>query len=178
MQSGVWLKQHSAQQHGRWLRYWKFSFPCGLRGYHEYRTIWIPELNEVLSAKHERSNPHDRYAIAAFKRRPEFLREQIVGHLPREISRFIVHGGVVTVKVLDVNHRRSPLIQGGLEIPVEVSVVMEHNEENKLALGIYESLVKEHYKEPIDGEFDDATASILEGIASGTESDTDVEEED
>ena len=82
------------------------------------------------------------------------------------------------MKVLDVNHRRSPLIQGGLEIPVKVSVVMEHNEENKLALGIYESLVKEHYKEPIDGEFDDATASILEGIASSTESDTDVEEED
>ena len=55
---------------------------------------------------------------------------------------------------------------------------MEQNEENKLALGKYESLVKEHYKEPIDGEFDDATASILEGIASSTESDTDVEEEE
>ena len=26
-----------------------------------------------------------------------------------------------------------------------------------------------HYKEPIDGYFDDATASILEGIRSGTE---------
>ena len=85
--------------------------------------------------------------IATFKRRPGFLREQIVGHLPREISRFthyiIVHGGVVTVKVLDMNHCRLPLIQGGLEIPVEVSIVMEHDEENKLALGIYESLVKE-----------------------------------
>ena len=36
----------------------------------------------------------------------------------------IVHGGVVTAKVADVNHRRSPFVQGGLEIPVIVSVVM------------------------------------------------------
>ena len=28
-------------------------------------------------------------------------------------------------KVVDVNHRRSPLIQGGIEIPIEVSVEME-----------------------------------------------------
>ena len=158
----------------------KFTFSCGLRGYHEYRSVWRPSLNEVLPAKHERNNPHDQYAIAAFKQRPGFLREEIVGHLPREISRFtyfiIVHGGVVTVKVIDVNHRRSPLIQGGLEIPVEISVEMENNNENKLALGIYESLVNEHYKEPMDGEFDDATASILEGVTSSTkESNTDIE---
>ena len=75
-------------------------------------------LNEVLPTKHERSNPHHRYAITTLKGQPGFLGEQIVGHLPREISRltyYIIVHGVVTAKVIDVNHRRSPLVQGGLE---------------------------------------------------------------
>jgi hypothetical protein len=85
----------------------RFRFLCGLRGYHEYSGIWRPVLNEVSPAKHERRNPHDRYAIAAFKQRPGFLVEQIIGHLPREISRFtIVHEAVVKAKVVDVNHRQ------------------------------------------------------------------------
>ena len=44
-----------------------------------------------------------------------------------------VHGGVVAAKVIDVNHRRSPLVQGGLEIPVEVRIVMEleHTDQNE-----------------------------------------------
>ena len=39
---------------------------------------------------------------------PGLLGEQVVGHLPQEISRLtwyiIVHGGVVTVKAVDVNY--------------------------------------------------------------------------
>ena len=40
------------------------SFLCGLRGYHEYRAVWTPVLNEILPAINERSKPYDRYAIA------------------------------------------------------------------------------------------------------------------
>ena len=39
-----------------------FSFFCGLREYHEYRCMWSSELNKVPPAKHEKNNPHDRYA--------------------------------------------------------------------------------------------------------------------
>ena len=47
------------------------------------------------------------------------IRPPVVGHLPREISMFtIVHGGRVSFKVINAHHRRSPLVQGGLEIPV------------------------------------------------------------
>ena len=49
--------------------------------------------------------------------------------LPREISRatrfFLLRGGMVHLKVTDENYRRSPLIQGGLEIPVEVTCEMD-----------------------------------------------------
>ena len=41
---------------------------------------------------------------------------------------------------------------------------MEYNEKNKLCVEQYEALVWEKYKEPIDGVFEDATASILKGL--------------
>ena len=81
-------------------------------------------------------------------------RQQVVGHLPKEISRFtwfiMEHGAAVTVKVVDIKHRRSPLVQGGLEIPIEVVVVMPFSAANKQAIDEYKRLVDNHYEEPID----------------------------
>ena len=102
----------------------RFSFLCGLRGYHEYCSVWTPTIGEELVAKNEADNIHDRYAIAAFKLLPGTIRPSIVGHLPREISRFtyyvIIHGGRVSYQVTDAHRRRLPLVQGGLEIPIRV----------------------------------------------------------
>ena len=81
-----------------------------------------------LRCSDERNNIYDRYAIAANKRLRGRLADSIIGHLPREISRatrfFLLRGGMVHLKVTDENYRRSPLIQGGLEIPVEVGYVI------------------------------------------------------
>lgn len=65
-----------------------YNFSCGIRGYHEYKIRWVPVLNEVLPVKHESTNCYDRYAIAVMKRFPGTLAAFVVGHLPREISRF------------------------------------------------------------------------------------------
>ena len=93
------------------------------------KELWNSKLNEKLETIHEENNPHDRYAVAAIRKTVSRLRPVVVGHLPREISRFtrfiILHGATVKVKVSDTKYRRSPLIQGGLEIPVEVEVQME-----------------------------------------------------
>ena len=132
------------------------SFPCGLRGYREYRAIWIPALNEILPTIHERSYPYDHYVIAARK----FLLgtlvvESTVDHLLREISRLtrfiMLHGAIVVVKVLNTHQCRSPLVQGDLEIPVQVIVKMECSAQNKDALFKYKSLVEQYHKEPVDG---------------------------
>ena len=56
--------------------------------------------------------------------------------------------------------RRSPLVQGGLEIPVQVTVQMPYADNNRLCLDKYKALVRENYKEPVDGKFEDATNSI------------------
>ena len=73
------------------------------------------------------------------------------------------------MKVLDAHHRRSPLIQGGIEIPVEVTVEMAATEENRLALAKYKAMTAERYKEPVDGKYEDATAGL------GSELEADVE---
>ena len=150
----------------------QFSFLCGLRGYHEYRLLWTPVLDEILAARPEIGNSFYCYAIAAYKRFGPT--EQIVGHLPREISRFmyfiIFHGAQIVCKVINTHHRRSPLVQGGLEIPVEVTVTMNSTDANKQALARCQHWVELKYKEPVDGHFEDATDEILRMLKDTDES--------
>ena len=70
------------------MAYVTCSFSCGIRGYHEYKSRWVPVLHEVLPVKHESGNSHDMYAIAVMKRLPGTLVASVVGHLPREIYLF------------------------------------------------------------------------------------------
>ena len=93
------------------------------------------------------------------------------------------HGAAVTVKVVDIKHRRSPLVQGGLEIPIEVVVVMPFSAAKKQAIDEYKRLVDNHYEAPIDGKFRDSTSAILSAInddseSSPEESDTDTKDEE
>ena len=72
----------------------------------------------------------------------------------------------MSCKVIDVHHRRSPLVQGGLEIPCEVTVTMNYSEENVRAMAEYTRLSQEKYEEPTDGHFPDATQTILDSLKS------------
>ena len=74
-----------------------------------------------------------------------------------------------TAKVVDPHHRRSPLVQGGLEIPVLITVKMDYSPQNQVALTRYEELVKRSYQEPVDGEFEDITTTILEEIDNSSD---------
>jgi hypothetical protein len=156
----------------------RFSFLCGSRGYHEYRTIWSPNVYEVLSVEHEASNTYDQYAIALKKRLPGRITNSVVGHLPKELSRFvrfiILHGASASAKVVDTHYRRSPLVQGGLEIPIEVTVEISNCEKNELAI---QELVTEKYKEPVNERFEDATSTILARLR-GNEDDSGSSDED
>jgi hypothetical protein len=66
-----------------------FSTSCAARGFHEYRKIWAPRINQQLIVKHQSGNLFDPYAIGLFtKIRGKIEPLSLVGHLPREISRF------------------------------------------------------------------------------------------
>ena len=54
-------------------------------------------------------------------------------------------------------YRPSLLVQGGLKIPVRVTVDMDIGDSNTRVLKKYEELVVEHYKEPENGMFYDVT---------------------
>ena len=118
------------------------------------------------------------FAIAAKKRIGGL--ESNVGHLAKEISRLtmfiMLYGAIVTVKVASVQQRKSPLVQGGLEIPVLVMVQMTFDAKKKKALTKYDKIVGENYREPIDGRFEDATAAVLKGIYASDEEDDEDDE--
>ena len=61
-----------------------------------------------------------------------------VGHLPREISQptkyFLDRGATVKAVITCLYYRRSPLFQGGLEIPCLVTVSMPGTIRNNLLL--------------------------------------------
>lgn len=115
------------------------------------------------------------------KKIPGILVETIVGHLPREISRYtnyiIMHGANVTATVVSTKERRSPLIQGGIEIPVYIKVEMDTPTENEQTVKFYKDFVEKNYAEPIDGKFKDATGEILKALAEEEESDADGNED-
>ena len=80
----------------------------------------------------------------------------------------------MTCKFVDTAHRRSPLIRGGLEIPIEMKLEIDVSENALLAMNRYQDLVSKHYREPVNGEYEDVTKKILEDLFS-EEDDTDLQ---
>ena len=98
-----------------------FEYTAAVRGYHYYRRFGVPKRSQKLFCYHEPDNPFDEFAIKVCKEGKEVP----VGHLPREISRatkfFIDRGANITVTLTSDHYRRSPLIQGGMEIACKVT---------------------------------------------------------
>ena len=160
-----------------------FKFLCGLRAFHVYSDKWKPRIGERISIVHEKRNIHDINVRAGKKTLPGTLVPSIIGHLPKEISRYtryiIEHGAQVYAFVISTTHRVSPLIQGGLEIPIRVEIKLPYDEVNDSNLKKYKQLVEENYREPANGKHDDATDKILKDIGiddEESEEDGDVEE--
>ena len=94
---------------------------------------------------------YDPYSIALRTRiRGKIEPTSIVGHIPREISRFcryfIAYGGKIKASVRDTKFRRSPLPQGGLEVPITLRI-----EQGRTSVDIFQkmkSYVEGYYIEP------------------------------
>ena len=76
----------------------------------------------------------------------------MVGHLPRQISRptkfLLDRGALIIAKITSSHYRKSPLIQGGLEIRCKVSVSLPGTIKNHMLLDCYKELVNKLYCEP------------------------------
>ena len=144
-----------------------YEFSCGFRGFHVYSNIWKPRFNEKINITHERADMYDPNAMAGKIMMRETPVASIVGHIPKEISRYtryiLEHGASVDAFVLATHHRPAPLIQGGLEIPIKLVVKLT---DNSAKLQKYRKFVDENYREPVDGKFADDTERILKLIGA------------
>ena len=123
-----------------------FEFTAAVTGYHYYQRFWKPQPNQKLLCAYEENNPFDLFAMKICEV------TNIVGHLPIEISRaskyLMDRGASFTVQLTSKNYGRSPLIQGGLEIPAKVIETMAGTVRNHLLLEKYKETINDRYVEP------------------------------
>ena len=108
----------------------EFSAACCIRGYHVYNwTQWTAEIGSIFTSKPEKrpgTLVKDKYAIAIISN------NEIVGHVPKFLSKltffFLKHGATLTVKVTGERRYSFDLLQGGMEIPVELIYKSEKKE--------------------------------------------------
>ena len=114
----------------------------------------------------ELSNKYARFAVAGKVLLPNKLARVVVGHIPREISRYtwhaILNGALITGKVENAKLKASPLVQGGLEIIMRLKV--QWNDEKKL--NIFKAKINE-IAYPINEEYVDDSKNILNGLLQG-----------
>ena len=77
---------------------------------------------------------------------------KVVGHLPREISRatkyLLDRGANITAILSSTHYRKSPLFQGGLEIPCTVKVKLRGNIKGDLLIAKYKEIIEQLSIEP------------------------------
>ena len=128
-----------------------FSAEVGNRGYHIYhetscRNIHLHQHVVVLKEVNNISINIDPYCCRITIKRVDRIGPVTVGHVPRELSRFIFYfiqeGGSVTGTVASTTPRISPIPEGGLEVPI----LMHFTHENKAISSKMEILVRKQVK--------------------------------
>ena len=108
-----------------------YQFTTALRVFHVYYNLvnWKLFVGQKLTFNCERNNPHDKFAVCGKTILPGKLVNSVVGHVPREIARHIwfalLKGATISATVVDSKPRKSPLVQGGLEILIDMTVFWE-----------------------------------------------------
>jgi len=111
-----------------------FTAEIGSRGYHVYRnSTWrnvaLHQQVKVLKETSTLSKDIDPYCCKITITRIDRIGNVTVGHIPRELSRFVFYflheGGSVSGTVACLKPNVSPIPEGGLEIPILMHFVHE-----------------------------------------------------
>ena len=109
---------------------------------------WSTQENEILKCYYESGNPFDIFALKTCSNQDP----RAVAHLSQEISRITKYllesCAEIEAKLTSTHNRRSPITQGGLEIPCKVIVRMPATVTSQKLLDKYKELVKDMYSEP------------------------------
>ena len=87
---------------------------------------WGTFIGQKLTFLREFNHAHDKFPLAGQTLLPGKLAPRTVEHITREISRYLwfalQRNATITADVQDEKARRSPLVQGGLEIVIRTIV--------------------------------------------------------
>ena len=79
-------------------------FESIVRGYHEYKDSWTPDIGDILPTEPEPENEYDKYAVAVMNS------DRVVGHMPRDPAKhcntFMERGGQIECKITDVPRKQ------------------------------------------------------------------------
>ena len=92
-----------------------FEFYTGLTGYHVYSNTvsWKPYVGQKIAFKSENYNPYDKFVVAGKVTMKVKIGLIVVGHIPRELSRYIWFSIEEGAKFeAEVHPVVSPLVQG------------------------------------------------------------------
>ena len=118
---------------------------------------WKLEEGEIPKCLPEENNAYDVFSIKVCKSN----NVQSVVEIAR-ITKFILQRGArVQATVTGKHYWRSPLIQGGIEVPCLVTVTMPGSIMNYLLIACYEKLLGELYLEPKDEEIMGTFLSVI-----------------
>ncbi len=88
-----------------------FKFSSVVHGFHVYRNIWSPKLDEVLICQRDVNNSVDKHAVSVLKN------GHTVGHVPREHAKifnfYLKRGGSISCQITSKKTARGV----GIEIP-------------------------------------------------------------
>ena len=122
----------------------------------------------------EHNNPHDHFAVAGKTMLKGKIAPVTVGHVPRELARYvwyaIMEGAKFEAVVQQEKEKPSPLVQGGLEIIIKMKATWGSQE--KLTI-LSAKVVEIAY--PVDDDYKDDSKEILKMLQ--VEEDDDDEEE-
>ena len=63
----------------------EYRLTSHVKGYHEYKGIWKPEIGDVLKTKREPEKNPDKFAVAVMKEKKK-EKDVVIGHLKKEKS--------------------------------------------------------------------------------------------
>ena len=93
----------------------------------------------------------DSFAVAWKRKTITKLTPDVVGHIPREISRavyfLLTHGGIVLGRVDSSRYYPSPIAKGGLEILINAEFII--SKELVRIIERLNSIIEENYKSPL-----------------------------
>jgi len=172
---------------------YSFESIIASRGYHVYKeTSWsnakVGDEVKVELETNPKSIAKDPYSCAIKAKHEYFVGWKTVGHIPREISRYVYffikeEGGTIRGKLKSLKYKASPIPSGGLEVPLSLKFkcdtkwildAMEEFVDNFYSYDFAGNLVDEDDEEETEIDFETLT---IEQESRVEESDTDSSED-